>query len=149
MFRLHKVHTPYLGSKKNNSDVPCHYVLSHGMIFEWAMALPYLFNKLPKGISCLWNPILDSICMNVVESYQNSIYRCFFPMIPSTLSLFEIAVEHSPLVHDLLGFTWLFSVAMSNNQRVNPHKIPLNHHFPMVFLWYTYDIWCYIREMSW
>ena len=33
---------------------------------------------------------------------------------------------------------WWFSRAMLNYQRVSSHQIPINHHFPMVFLWFSY-----------
>ena len=36
----------------------------------------------------------------------------------------------------------IFHCYVANYQRVNPiksHQIPWNHHFPMVFLWFSYD----------
>ena len=37
-----------------------------------------------------------------------------------------------------LSWTFLFSIAMSDITRGKSHQIPLNHHFPMVFLRFSY-----------
>ena len=58
-----------------------------------------------------------------------------------TLRLFNIAIENSPFIDDFPMKTTIysgFSMAMLNNQMVNPHQIPFNHHFPMVRLYNLY-----------
>ena len=50
----------------------------------------------------------------------------------------NIAIEHNHRNSVFFHWTWWFSVAMFNYQRVNPHQIPWNHHFPMVFPWVSH-----------
>ena len=50
----------------------------------------------------------------------------------------HFAMEHHHFSWENPLFLWPFSIAMSVHQRVNHIKIPLNHHFPMVFLWFSY-----------
>ena len=43
--------------------------------------------------------------------------------------------------HHANGKTHYFKGHVSHYQRVNhPHSIPFNHHFPMVFLWFSYGL---------
>ena len=40
--------------------------------------------------------------------------------------------------HGNIIYKWVILYGyVSHNQMVNPHQIPLNHHFPMVFLWFS------------
>jgi len=41
-----------------------------------------------------------------------------------------IAMEKSTIFHGKIHYKWPFSIAILVYRRVNPIKIPLNHHFP-------------------
>ena len=66
-------------------------------------------------------------------------YMCFI-----TIWLFNIAMENDPFIDDFPKLSTSMYKAdfpassVSHNQMVNPHQIPLNHHFPMVFPWFSY-----------
>ena len=56
---------------------------------------------------------------------------------PISLQLWGFTTYHYSLVCALQ--TAICSSYVSHNQKVNPHTVPLNYHFPMLFLWFSWQ----------
>ena len=107
----------------------------------------------PEHVTCVFIANSKTLFMNFMETSMNQPLQPVTHQIHYLIDSYPPAIKHGVLENGLLISNFPIKTAIDRFffhchvwlPEAKPKRMPWNHHFPMVFIWFSYNHWWFTR----